>query len=53
MRRFSTLSGLRLACCLEDFAIEDICEQAREPAREGIICFFSDRDEALRWLGVK
>lgn len=46
--------GLRVACCFENYAADEMTEFFKTVAsNRGVeIEFFSDRQEALRWLGV-
>lgn len=50
----SMLTGVSLACCFYGYAPDDQSQFFRDVAQNrGVrVDFFSDRDAALRWLGV-
>jgi hypothetical protein len=50
----SMLPGVSIACCLYDYKTDDQSQFFRDVAQNrGVrIDFFSDREVALRWLGV-
>ena len=51
----SMLPGVSLACCFYGYKTDDQSQFFRDVAQNrGVrVDFFNDRDEALRWLGVR